>query len=94
MNKAVIEQMKAAALRRSATEKAGAEELKAVLETVVLEFVRKAGESEHLFGSVTTSDIAAELETQGLRLDRRKIALNEPLKSIGEFHVPSSCTAK
>jgi large subunit ribosomal protein L9 len=87
-NKVVIEQMKTAALRRSASEKAGAEELKAQLETLELEFTRKAGESEHLFGSVTTGDIAAAIEAKGHTVDRRKIALNEPLKSVGEFHVP------
>jgi len=87
-NKAVIEQMKAAALRRSATEKAGAEEQKAALEALDLEFTRKAGDNEHLFGSVTTSDIAAAIEAKGITVDRRKVVLGEPLKSVGEFHVP------
>jgi len=86
-NKVVIEQMTSAALRRSATEKAGAEELKAALEALNLEFTRKAGESEHLFGSVTTSDIAAAIEEKGHTIDRRKIALNDPLKTVGEYSV-------
>jgi large subunit ribosomal protein L9 len=86
-NKAVIEQMKAAAARRSATEKAQAEVLVAKIEPVVLSFTRKAGEHGHLFGSVTSADIAAELATQGFELDRRKIQLGEPLKSLGEFTV-------
>ncbi len=60
-NKAVIEQMKAAAARRSATEKAQAEELVTKLEPVVLTFTRKSGENGQLFGSVTSADIAAEL---------------------------------
>ncbi len=87
-NKAVIEQMKAAAARRSATEKAQAEEWVAKLDPVVLSFTRKAGEHGHLFGSVTSADIAAELGTQGFEVDRRKIQLGEPLKSLGEFTVP------
>lgn len=87
-NKAVIEQMKAAASRRSATEKAQAEELVKKLEPVVLSFTRKSGESGHLFGSVTSADVAAELAAKGFEIDRRKIQLNEPLKSIGEFEVP------
>ena len=80
-NKAVIEQMKAAAARRSATEKALAEALAAKLEPVVLEFTRKSGEAGHLFGSVTSADIAAALAAQGFEIDRRKIHLDEPLKS-------------
>jgi large subunit ribosomal protein L9 len=86
-NKAVIEQMKHSAARRSATEKAQAELVLAKLEPVVLSFTRKTGDGGHLFGSVTSADIAAELGTQGFEVDRRKIQLNEPLKSIGEFIV-------
>ncbi len=86
-NKAVIEQMKAAAARRSAAEKAQAEELVAKLEPVALSFTRKAGEQGHLFGSVTSADIAAELATKGFDVDRRKIQLAEPLKSLGDFTV-------
>ena len=86
-NKAVIEQMKASAARRSATEKAQAEELVTKLEPVVLSFTRKTGENGHLFGSVTSADIAAELEQKGFAVDRRKIQLSEPLKSIGESKV-------
>ncbi len=87
-NKAVIEQMKASAARRAATEKAQAEEQVTRIEPLVLSFTRKAGEQGHLFGSVTSADIAAELATQGFEVDRRKIQLNEPLKSLGDFVVP------
>jgi large subunit ribosomal protein L9 len=86
-NKAVIEQMKTAAARRSATEKAQAEELVTKLEPVVLSFTRKSGEAGHLFGSVTSADIAAGLEARGFEIDRRKIQLDEPLKSVGDFTV-------
>jgi large subunit ribosomal protein L9 len=86
-NKAVIEQMKAAAARRSETEKAQAEALVAKLEPVILSFTRKSGESGQLFGSVTSADIASELETKGFEVDRRKIQLNEPIKSLGDFNV-------
>jgi len=87
-NKAVIEQMKQAAVRRSAVEKADSETLSRQLETVSLTFQRKAGEKDHLFGSVTSSDIAEALEQRGFKIDRRKIQLAEPLKNIGEFDVP------
>ena len=87
-NKAVIEQMKASAVRKLAKEKGEAEALDAQLKDVELVFERKAGEHEHLFGSVTPSDIAHALESKGFVIDRRKIALDDPLKSVGEFHVP------
>jgi len=83
-NKAVIEQMKASAVRRSASEKATAETLAAQLEPLVLSFTRKSGENGHLFGSVTSADIAHELEAKGFEVDRRKIQLVEPLKAVGE----------
>ncbi len=86
-NKAVIEQMKAAAARRSATEKAQAEELVAKLEPLALSFTRKSGENGQLFGSVTSVDIAAGLEAKGFEIDRRKIQLAEPLKSVGDYTV-------
>jgi len=87
-NKAVIEQMKAAAVRRSAKEKAEAEQLVTQLNNVALVFERKVGEGDHLFGSVTSADIAQGLAGKGFEVDRRKVQLDEPLKSTGEFHVP------
>jgi large subunit ribosomal protein L9 len=87
-NKAVIEQMKGSAIRKLAKEKVVAEDLSKALETVELVFVRKVGENDHLFGSVTSGDIAHQLEEKGYPIDRRKISLEEPLKSLGEFHVP------
>jgi large subunit ribosomal protein L9 len=86
-NKNVIEQMKAAAARRSATEKAQAEELVLKLEPVVLSFIRKSGENGQLFGSVTSADIAGDLTTKGFDVDRRKIQLTEPLKNLGDYTI-------
>jgi len=73
-NKAVVVQMKAASVRRSAKEKTQAEEL--------------AKQNEQLFGSVTSSDIGEALTKKGFNLDRRQIQLHEPLKTVGEFTVP------
>jgi large subunit ribosomal protein L9 len=87
-NRAVIEQMKQSAVRKSAVEKADADALAKQLDGTALSFQRKAGEKDHLFGSVTSSDIAEGLERKGFNIDRRKIQLDEPLKSIGEFEVP------
>lgn len=87
-NRAVIEQMKGSAVRKSAKEKGEAEQLATQLTAVELVFERKVGENEHLFGSVTSGDIAHQLEVQGFKIDRRKISLEDPLKSLGEYHVP------
>jgi large subunit ribosomal protein L9 len=87
-NKAVIEQMKGSSIRKLAKEKIEAEDLSKKLEAVELVFERKVGENDHLFGSVTSGDIAHQLEEKGYTIDRRKISLEEPLKTLGEFHVP------
>lgn len=86
-NRAVIEQMKAASVRRVAREKGDAEALGQQLAGVELAFTRKSGEHDHLFGSVTSADIGRELERKGFNIDRRKIQLDEPLKALGEFNV-------
>ena len=87
-NKVVIDQMKQAAVRRSAKEKSEAELLVGQLNNVELVFERKVGENDHLFGSVTAAEITHQLEQRGFTIDRRKLQLEEPLRQLGEFHVP------
>ena len=87
-NKAVIVQMKAAAVRRSAKEKTQAEELAKQFDGVSVSFTRKSGEHDQLFGSVTSGDLADALMKKGFNVDRRQIQLHEPLKTLGEFTVP------
>ena len=87
-NKNVIEQMKQSAIRKTAKERAEAEAVAAQMNNVVLSFERKAGGEGQLFGSVTSADIANALEQQGFPTERRRIHLDEPLKTVGEFHVP------
>jgi large subunit ribosomal protein L9 len=87
-NKVVIEQMKQSAVRKSAREKSEAELLVKQLNQVELVFERKVGENDHLFGSVTAGEIAQQLEHKGFNIDRRKLQLEEPLRQLGEFHVP------
>ena len=87
-NKVVIEQMKQAAVRQSAREKSEAELLVKQLNQVELVFERKVGENDHLFGSVTAGEIAHQLEQKAFTIDRRKLQLEEPLRQLGEFHVP------
>jgi len=56
------------------------------LTSVTLTFVRKSRDQDaKLFGSVTTADIARALEAQGYEIDRKRIALAEPIKRLGEF---------
>jgi len=87
-NKKVIEQMKAAAVRRSAKEKAQAEELSKQFDGLSVSFLRRSGEHDQLFGSVTSGDISDALQHKGFNLDRRKIQIHEPLKTLGEFTIP------
>src|ERR1700745_3665892 len=87
-NKAVIEQMKAASVRRSAKEKTKAAELAKKFDGLSVSFQRRSGEHDQLFGSVTSSDIADALEKKGFNIDRRKIQLHDPLKTMGEFTIP------
>jgi large subunit ribosomal protein L9 len=87
-NKAVIEQMKASTVRRGVKEKSDAELLAKQFGGVSLNFTRRSGENDQLFGSVTPADIAHELEHRGFNIDRRKIQIEEPLKALGEFIVP------
>src|SRR5580698_10024926 len=87
-NKAVIVQMKSAAVRRSAKEKTQAEELAKQFATVSVSFTRKSGENDQRYGAVTSGDIAEGLEKKGVNIDRRTIQLHEPLKTVGEFTSP------
>jgi len=87
-NKAVIDQMKAASVRRSAKEKSQAELLAKQFDGLSVTFQRRAGEHDQLFGSVTPSDLADALEKKGFNIDRRKLTIHDPLKTLGEFTVP------
>jgi len=58
------------------------------LEQVSLTFSARVGEEGKLFGSVTSADIAQQLEAQGFRIEKRQIDLHEPIKSLGVYRVP------
>jgi len=64
-----------------------AEKVKEKLEGVEVNLSQKAGEEGKLYGSVTTMDIASRLEAQGIGIDRRKIVLEKPIKTLGEHEV-------
>jgi large subunit ribosomal protein L9 len=86
-NKKIVEQERQAALRREAVERGQAEEQGKLLSTVVLVSVQKAGDQDQLFGSVTAKDIADLLGKQGFEIDRRKIVLPEPIRTLGEHSI-------
>jgi large subunit ribosomal protein L9 len=68
-------------------ERTAAESEAGRLATVELTFAVKVGEEDRLYGSVTASDIQRRLEEQGIHVDKRKIELPEPLRSLGDFRV-------
>jgi large subunit ribosomal protein L9 len=74
---------------RDTKEREGAEAMARLLESRRIEITARAGEGGRLFGSVTTTDVAEALEAQaGVHLDRRKLHLDEPIKTLGVHEVP------
>src|SRR5260370_13143 len=84
-NKTVIEQMKAASVRRSAKEKTEAQALAKQFDGLEVKFLRKSGEGDHLFGSVTAGDNAGPLGEKCFHTARGTIQCDEPLTPVGEF---------
>jgi large subunit ribosomal protein L9 len=82
-----LEKIRATLAKRTATEREAAQKQAEALAAVALRFTRKAGESDQLFGSVTSADIAEGLAKQGFQLDKRQIQLAEPIKVVGEYQV-------
>src|SRR2546425_7383889 len=87
-NKKQIEREKVKYEATELEEKRVAEAMSERLATVEVEIARKVGETEALYGSVTTGDIAQALAAKGFDLDQRKLVLQEPIKKLGEFTVP------
>ena len=87
-NKKQIERERVKAEAREAEELKGARALAATLEGLDVAIARRVGENDTLYGSVTTGDIADALAARDVTIDRRKVQLSEPLKSLGEHAVP------
>jgi large subunit ribosomal protein L9 len=75
-------------LVREAKNKAEAEALAVQLQALPLSITKKTGEGERLYGSVTSMDIADLIKARGIALDRRRIMLDAPLKTLGTHKVP------
>jgi large subunit ribosomal protein L9 len=87
-NKKQIERERIKFEAKELEEKNVAEAVAERLKNVEVEIARKVGETEALYGSVTTGDIAEVLVAKGFDIDKRRLQLHEPIKKIGEFDVP------
>ena len=87
-NKKIVEQERQAHLRREAKFVEEAQALAQLLGAVTITILRKAGENDQLFGSVTAADIGDALTAQKFTVDRRKIQLDDPIRNLGDFKIP------
>jgi large subunit ribosomal protein L9 len=87
-NLKVIEFEKQSLLRKESKQKEDSEKLKQLLDAVEIVIRRKVGEQEALYGSVTNSDVADELEKKGFQIEKRKIHMDDHIKQLGEFSIP------
>jgi large subunit ribosomal protein L9 len=87
-NMKVIEFERQSLLKKEAKQKDDAEKLREMLDKVELVTRRKVGEQNALYGSVTNSDVADLLEAKGFQIEKRKIHMDDHIKSIGEFSIP------
>jgi large subunit ribosomal protein L9 len=87
-NKKHVERERRIVEAREAEEKGQAEAIATRLTAIEIRIERRVGETDQLYGSVTSADIADFLKTKGFEIDRRKLLLPEPIKTIGEHEVP------
>ena len=87
-NKRHVERERKIMEAREADERGQAQAIADRLETVEIALARRVGETEQLYGSVTSADIADFLKGKGFEIDRRKLILPEPIKTLGEHAVP------
>ena len=87
-NKTHVERERKIMEVREAEEKGQAEAIAARLTAIDIAISRRVGETDQLYGSVTAADIADFLKAKGFEIDRRKLILPEPIKTLGEHNVP------
>jgi large subunit ribosomal protein L9 len=85
-NSNVLKDKQKALAKKISAEKAIAETLKAKLEGITIELIKKVGTNGRLFGAVTTTEIAKELEKKGVHLERRLLTV-EAIKALGTYEV-------
>ena len=86
-NKRMIEEHRRGLAKRETRERVAAQDQAGSLDGLALVFDRKVGEHGILYGSVTALDLVEELKKKGHEIERRRIALREPIKEVGEFEV-------
>ena len=86
-NKKIIDQVRQSELRKEAKSAGDATELAKSMANVTIRIRMKAGENDQLFGSVTAQDIADQLAAKGFTIDRKKVMLDHPIRTIGEHKV-------
>jgi large subunit ribosomal protein L9 len=86
-NMMALERIRTSLAKKTATELEAAQKQAELLNGVSLRFTRKTGESDQMFGSVTSADVAEALAAQGFKVDKRQVQLSEPVKTIGERQV-------
>ncbi len=86
-NKNQLEHERRSIEKRVLKERASATEIANRLNGMTLQFERRVGEDEKLFGSVSNRDIADQLKRAGIEIDHRSIALDQPIKAIGKYEV-------
>ena len=87
-NRKIVEQERQAHLRKEVKLSSEAQDLSKLIGALTVNIARKAGENDQLFGSVTANDVADALAQQNYTIDRRKIQLDEPIRTLGEHKVP------
>lgn len=87
-NAAQLEHQKRVALEQRRRKIKTEEDLARALTEIGITVSARAGEGNRIFGSVTSKDLAAALGKRGFNVDRRKIYLDEPIRSLGEYEVP------
>jgi large subunit ribosomal protein L9 len=86
-NRKIVEQERQSHLRKEVKLAGEAKDLAKLIGMLTVNIARKAGENDQLFGSVTANDVADALALQNYTIDRRKIQLDEPIRTLGEHKV-------
>jgi large subunit ribosomal protein L9 len=84
----MVEIERQALKKRAEKERLSSQELIQRLNQITLTFKKKAGEKDHIFGSVSSSDIKDGLQALGYDIEKKKICLDEPIKRVGNYTVP------
>jgi large subunit ribosomal protein L9 len=86
-NMKALERIRTSLAKKTATELDAAQRQSALLNGVAVNFKRKTGENDQMFGSVTSADVAEGLSAQGFKIEKRQVQLADPIKALGDYTV-------